>query len=322
MADQPHSRPALDPQCQAVVDAARNAGGSAFQQPDFRAVRAGYNRTTEVYAPPTPELARVEDMQIPADEMNPAIPIRIYRPRNAATPSPVVVFFHGGGWAVGDLESHDAVCRTIAARTDVVVVAVDYRLAPEHPFPAAVEDCERATRFVHQSAADLGLDGSRMALCGDSAGANLSTITARRLRDGNGPGIALQVLIYPGADFTATGGSLDENGTGYILTKASIEMFRGWYLPDPATWAHPDASPIKAESLAGLPPALVLIAGYDPLRDEGVAYTQAMRDAGVAVEMIEYPTMLHGFVRMGRLVNMASVALDDVAQAIRAALRS
>lgn len=321
MAEQHHSRPALDPQCQAVIDAASAGGGTPFQQPDFRAVRAGYNRTTAHYAPPTPELARVDDMQIPGDETGPAIALRIYRPRHAASPAPVVVFFHGGGWAVGDLESHDAVCRLIAARTDAVVVAVDYRLAPEHPFPAAVEDCERAARFVHANAADLGLDPARMILCGDSAGANLSTITARRLRDGDGPAIALQVLIYPGADFTATGGSLEENGTGYVLTRASIEMFRAWYLPDPATWSHPDASPIKADSLAGLPPALVLIAGYDPLRDEGVAYVQAMRDAGVPVEMIEYPTMLHGFVRMGRLVNMASVALDDVAQAIRSAFR-
>lgn len=319
MADQHHSRPPVDPQCQAVLDAAA-AGVSAFDKPTPTAMRAGYSAMTEGFAPPTPELARVEDLSVPAAGDDPAVPIRVYHPLGVPEPAPAVIFIHGGGWVIGDLESHDAICRILAARADAVVVSVDYRLAPEHPFPAAPVDCERATRFIADNAADFGIDPDRLALAGDSAGGNLAAVTARRLRDaGDGPRIALQVLTYPATNFTAEGGSLVENGKGYLLTKASMDQFRAMYLPDQSDWTHPDASPLLADDLAGLPPAIIQVAGYDPLRDEGVAYAARLREAGVPVQLVEYPTMIHGFLRMGRIVNIAQVGMDDAAIALRRA---
>ncbi|MDF1721693.1 MAG: alpha/beta hydrolase [Minwuia sp.] len=322
MPDQSHSRPPLDPQCQAVLDAAAAAGGFAFEKPDHRAIRAGYGATTAAFAPPTPDLARVQDMSVPANGDDPAIPIRIYHPVGVESLAPVVMFFHGGGWVLGDIESHDAICRILAVRSDAIVVSVDYRLAPEHLFPAAPDDCERATRFIAANAADFGIDPNRMALAGDSAGGNLAAVTARRLRDsGDGAGLVLQVLTYPATDFTAEGGSLVENGSGYMLTKATMDQFRSLYLADEAAWRDPDASPLLADDLAGLPAALVQVAGYDPLRDEGLAYAMKLREAGVATKVVAYPSMIHGFLRMGRLVNMAQVGLDDMAAALRAAFR-
>ncbi len=321
MADQHHSRPPVDPQCQIVLDAAAS-GGSAFQKPTPQAMRAGYASMMETFAQATPELARVEDLFVPASGSDPEVPIRVYHPPGIGAAAPAVVFMHGGGWVIGDLESHDAVCRTLAFRSDAVIVSVGYRLAPEHPFPAAPVDCERATRFIAGNAADFGIDPNRLALAGDSAGGNLAAVTARRLRDaGDGPAIALQVLTYPATQFTAEGGSLEQNGTGYLLTKATMDLFRGMYMPDEADWTHPDASPLLAEDLSGLPPAFVQVAGYDPLRDEGVAYAARLREAGVPVQMIEYPTMIHGFLRMGRVVSIAQVAMDDIAAALRRAFR-
>lgn len=315
-----HSRPPLDPACRAVLETMQ-AAGAGFQQNDVAAIRTGYERNPATEPPPTPELARVDDLTLPAGEAEPALALRIYRPVAAETPAPVAVFFHGGGWALGDLESHDAVCRIIAQRADAVVVAVDYRRSPEHAFPAAVDDCLRAVRFVAEEADVLGVDAGRMALVGDSAGGNLAAVAARRLSREDGLRFALQALIYPATDFTASGGSLDENGRGLLLTAGAIAMFRDWYLPDPASWQHPDASPLKADDLAGLPPALVQVCGYDPLRDEGVAYAERLRAAGVPVQLVEYPTMLHGFLRMARMVPAAHVAFDDIAAALRQAFR-
>lgn len=321
MADQHHSRPPVDPQCQTVLDAVAS-GGSAFQKPTPQAMRVGYASMMETFAQATSELARVEDLVVPASGSDPEVPIRVYHPPGIGAAAPGVIFMHGGGWVIGDLESHDAVCRTLAFRSDAVFVSVGYRLAPEHPFPAAPVDCERATRFIADNAADFGIDPDRLALAGDSAGGNLAAVTARRLRDaGDGPAIVLQVLTYPATQFTAEGGSLEENGTGYLLTKATMDLFRGMYMPDAADWTHPDASPLLAEDLTGLPPAFVQVAGYDPLRDEGVAYAGRLREAGVPVQMVEYPTMIHGFLRMGRVVSIAQVAMDDIAAALRRAFR-
>lgn len=322
MSEQTHSRPPLDPQCQALLDSMAAAGGSAFDKPDHRAIRAGYASTTAMFAPPTPDLSRVQDLSMPANGDDPAIPIRVYHPVGVESPAPVVMFFHGGGWVLGDIESHDAICRILAVRSDAIVVSVDYRLAPEHPFPGAPNDCERATRFIAANAADFGIDANRIALAGDSAGGNLAAITARRLRDAaDGPSIVFQALTYPATNFAAEGGSLVENGSGYMLTKATMDQFRGMYLANEAAWQNPDASPLLADDLSGLPPALVQVAGYDPLRDEGMAYATKLREAGVATQVIAYPTMIHGFLRMGRVVNMAQVGMDDIATALRRAFR-
>ena len=317
-----NSRPPLDADCQALLDGMAAAGGG-IDQPDHHQIRAGYTAANAIFNPPTPDLARVVNSTAPGDGTSqPDVPIRIYRPRFAAPAGPALVFFHGGGWIMGDLESHDAFCRIVAARTDAVVIAVDYRLAPEHRFPAAVEDCEHAWRHVAENAARLEVDPARLAIGGDSAGGNIAAAVCRRLRDSGGPMPVFQALIYPATNFTAEGGSLVENAQGYFLTKAAIDQMAGMYVPDPERRKDPDASPLLAEDLSGLPPALVQVAGYDPLRDEGVAYAQRMREAGVHVDLIEYPTVVHGFMRMIKPVAMAQVAIDDYSAALRAAFRA
>lgn len=317
-----NSRPPLDADCQELIDRMA-AAGSGIDKPDHHQIRAGYTAANAIFNPPTPELASVDNSVAPGDGAGqPDVPLRIYRPRTAPAVSPALVFFHGGGWIMGDLESHDAFCRIVAARSDAVVIAVDYRLAPEHRFPAAVEDCEHAWRHVVGNAGRLGVDPGRLAMGGDSAGGNLAASVCRRLRDAGGPMPVLQALIYPATDFTAEGGSLVDNAEGYFLTRAAIELMASMYVPDEAAKRHPDASPLLAEDLSGLPPAFVQVAGYDPLRDEGVAYAGRMREAGVSVDLVEYPTVVHGFMRMIKPVAMAQVAIDDYAAALRGAFRA
>ncbi|WP_417519521.1 alpha/beta hydrolase [Minwuia sp.] len=322
MSQEKNSRPALDADCAALIEKMTAAGG-IFEKPDHLQMRAAYAKTNEIYNPPPRQMRRVEDGFVPGDGGDqPSVPVRIYHPDHATDPAPGLVFLHGGGWVLGDVESHDALCRTLAVRSDAVVVSVDYRLAPEHPFPAAVEDCEHAWRYVHANASEYGIDPARIAMGGDSAGGNLTAAVCRRLRDAGAPMPVMQLLIYPAVDFTARGGSLDENATGYVLTKERIEAMAEMYLQDRKNYASPDASPLLAEDLSGLPPALVQVAGYDPLRDEGLAYAGALREAGVAVELIEYPTVVHGFMRMIRPVAMAQVGIDDAAAGLRRAFRS
>lgn len=316
-----NSRPPLDADCQALLDGLA-AGGGGIDKPDHHQMRAGYNAANPAFNPPTPDLASGENSTAPGDGAGqPDVPIRIYRPRFAPAVAPALVFFHGGGWVMGDLESHDALCRIVAARSDAVVIAVDYRLAPEHRFPAAVEDCEHAWRYIAENARRLYVDPARLAVGGDSAGGNLAAVIARRLRDAGGAQPVFQALIYPATDFTAEGGSLVENATGYFLTKAAIDLVSSMYVPDAGARRNPDASPLLADDLSGLPPALVQVAGYDPLRDEGVAYADRLREAGVTVELIEYPTVVHGFMRMIKPVAMAQAALDDYAAALRRVFR-
>ncbi|WP_416896508.1 MAG: alpha/beta hydrolase [Minwuia sp.] len=315
------SRPPLDEDCAELIRQVER-GGSMFSKPDHHQMRAGYNAANAVFNPPHTELRRVEDVTIPGDGSDqPAVPIRIYRPDAVSDPAPAIVFYHGGGWVLGDLESHDAMCRILAKRSDAVVIAVDYRLAPEHPFPAGLEDCELAWNHLHAHADRYGIDPDRMAMGGDSAGGNLTAATCQRLKRDGGPLPVLQVLIYPATDFTASGGSLTENGSGYFLTKDQIDAMAEMYLGDRDNYSNPDASPLLCEDLSALPPALVQIAGYDPLRDEGVAYAGKLREAGVHVDLIEYPSVVHGFMRMLKPVAMAQVALDDAAAALRRAFR-
>lgn len=314
--------PTLDPQCRAVLDAAAAAGGSAFEQGGILDIRAAYDRTTAAFAPPTPALSEIRDLAAPGTGDQPDVPLRLYRPENAPAPAPCLIFLHGGGWAVGNVDTHDAVCRALAHKADMVVISVDYRLAPEHKFPAAPDDCEHATRWIFDNADQLGLDRQRIALGGDSAGGNLTAAVTLRLRDKGGPGLLAQVLIYPSVDFTAETESLSRNGDGYLLTARGIADFRDWYLNEAATeGALPDASPLLAASHADLPPAFVQVAGFDPLRDEGLQYAERLRAAGAPTRQIEYPGMLHGFLRMGALINMTHVALDDIATFLRQEFR-
>lgn len=304
----------LDPQCAALCAAAAKAG-APFDAGDPFALRRSYAATTASYAYDPGPLKPVTEISF--EGPSGPLALRAYRPHSAHAELPALVFFHGGGWVVGDLDTHDHLCRHLAFAGDVVVLAVDYRLAPEHPFPAAVDDCLAAFRWAHANAAELGLDPARVAVGGDSAGGNLAAVVCLAARD-DGPALpAFQLLIYPCVDFTADNASLRDNATGYLLTRTALEQFYDWYAgttQDRRDWR---VSPQWAATHAGLPPALVQTAEFDPLRDEGIAYAETLRAAGVAVEHRQYAGMVHGFARMGGRVDRGRRALDDAAAALR-----
>jgi acetyl esterase len=234
---------------------------------------------------------------------------------------PVLVYFHGGGWTIGDLDTHDVVCRQLAVESGCAVVSVDYRLGPEHRFPAAVDDCVAAVRWVREQAAALKVDPAKVAVGGDSAGGNLAAVVSLALRDAGDPPLAFQLLIYPATDMRAGAPSHTTNGQGYMLTRDSIAYYRGHYIADPAQWTDWRASPLLAASHAGLPPALVLTAGFDPLRDEGLQYADALSTAGVPTQYVCFERQIHGFITMGRVLDEANTALALCGSALRRALR-
>ncbi|MEO5839251.1 MAG: alpha/beta hydrolase [Acidimicrobiales bacterium] len=260
-----------------------------------------------------PEMAKVEDRKITASDGG-QIPIRIYWPTDAPGPHPVVVFFHGGGWVIGSIESHDATCKSLAAASGMVFVSVDYRLAPEYKFPTPPEDCFAATKWVVENAAEIGVDTSRLAVAGDSAGGNLAAAVALMARERGGPAIKFQLLIYPVTDFDLTSRSMIDNGDGYFLTRDAMEWFGGHYLASEDDRSHHFAAPIRAD-VAGLPPALVITAEYDPLRDEGNEYARRLQRAGVPTTSTCYAGMIHGFFSMTSILDKAK---DAQAQAVRA----
>ncbi len=307
----------LDPQCRAVIEAA-TVTGMPFDGADHIAVRAAYAATTAGYSHATGDLESVTDGIFPGPTST--VPVRIYRPHNDDPyAQPCLIFYHGGGWAVGDLETHDHMCRHLAHGASATVVSVDYRLAPEHKFPAALEDCIAAVNWVFESAEDLNIDPKRIALGGDSAGGNLAASVCIALRDAGGPNIAVQLLIYPAVNFTADNESLRENATGYLLTRAAMEMFTDLYLPNHAARSDPRASPQLRNHHADLPRAFVQTAEFDPLRDEARAYAETLMTAGCPVEYKCYPGMIHGFARMGAQVDAALTALDDACGVLREA---
>jgi acetyl esterase len=305
----------VDPQCQAILDAAAERG-SVFDARTADEARALYSASTDVFAPETPKLGGVEDRTIQGPDS--PIPLRVYTPE-ADGALPILVYFHGGGWVFGDIETHDAMCRIVADAAGCLVVSVDYRLAPEHKFPAGLEDCIAATRWCAEHGGEIGGDPARLAVGGDSAGGNLAAATAQAARDGGGPTLAFQWLIYPAVDFTADNASLRDNADGYLLTKAAIDWTLAQYTAGPGEAQDPRASPGLERALAGLPPALVQTAEFDPLRDEGEAYGAALKAAGVPVEIIRYDGMVHGFMRMGALVDRAHDGLADGAVALKKA---
>ena len=303
----------LHPQVAALLERVARSPLPAYHTVPAFVARRIYRDTRAALAPQAPELAEVR-----LHVFGRKLAVRSYRPVQDER-LPALVFFHGGGWTIGDLDTHDVVCRQLAAGARCAVFSVDYRLAPEHPFPAAVEDCWFATQFVFDHAQELNIDRSRLAVGGDSAGGNLAAVVALMARDQGGPPLAHQLLIYPATDQRCQMPSHERNGEGYLLTREGIRFFRGAYLPHEKDRADWRASPLLAASHAHLPAAFVLTAGYDPLVDEGRAYAERLAQAGVETSYREYPDMVHGFVLFGGVVDTANAALDECCRRLRAA---
>jgi acetyl esterase len=309
----------LHPQVAALLERVAQSPLPPYCEVPPTVARRLYRDSRAVLSPTPPAVDSVQLFLAPSAAG--PVPVRGYRPKgvNQDQPLPALLYYHGGGWVIGDLDTHDVVCRTLANAAGCVVFSVEYRKAPEAPFPAAVDDCLAALKYVAAGAAAFGIDASRIAVGGDSAGGTLATVMTLLARDAGGPAIAFQLLIYPATDLQMRFPSIDENGEGYLLTRDAITYFRGHYLTQPADWLDWRASPILAKSLADLPPALVLTAGYDPLRDEGRAYADRLTNDGVATEYCNYPDMVHGFITMGRVLDTAHIALEHCARALRAA---
>jgi acetyl esterase len=301
---------------QTLLDAMAQLGGPALSELPPAEARQMFRSMTALEQ--AEDVARVDDRLIPG--MAGDIPARVYTPQAAVGEiHGVLVWLHGGGWVIGDLDTADSTCRTLANRAGCVVVSVDYRLAPEHPAPAALDDCMTALTWTVENFELLGIDASKVAVGGDSAGGNLAALLCQRVRAEFGPEIDFQLLVYPVTDLTLSHPSIDENAEGYFLTKASMQWFVGHYLGD-ADPKDPAVSPLHADDLSGLPPALVITAELDPLRDEGQAYAQRLREAGVPVELLHYDGQIHGFVGMATMLDDGKDALDRAGAALRAAL--
>jgi acetyl esterase len=323
----------LDPQAQALIQLMADRGvPPVYTLTPVEARRAYLER--RFYSQPEPPAVGAALAEVRPLATDTGVPLRLYLPANpaatqAAAALPTLVYFHGGGWTIGDLDTHDVLCRELCVKAGIAVVAVDYRMGPEHRFPAAVDDCVAATQWVQQHAASLGLDNTRMAVGGDSAGGNLAAVVALVLRDvlgdilgarANTPPLRHQLLIYPATDMRAVAPSHTHNGSGYLLTRESIAYYRGHYIGEPAQYSDWRASPLLAPSLAGLPPALVLTAGYDPLRDEGRQYADALSAAGTPTQYLCFERQVHGFITMGRVIDEANTAVQLCAAVLRSAL--
>lgn len=290
----------------------------SFDQLGPERARREMRTQSKLAAPAKASVHRIRDARVPTPDAD--VPVRIYTPRASHERLPATVYFHGGGFVIGDLESHDSLCRHLAVRSGSIVIAVDYRLAPEHPFPCATEDACHAFDWTLAQADALGIDPARIAVAGDSAGGNLAAVVAQVMRDRGGPAPSFQLLIYPALDLTR---SLESHRTfraGYLLTEEMMDWFLAHYVTDPAHLRDPLGSPLVTRELAGLPPAHIITAGFDPLRDEGEAYADALRAAGVKVTDRCYDTLIHGFISMGGLVDAARHAGDDLAEVLRRAL--
>ena len=308
----------LDPDVLLVLEMIRMAGRPPFEQLTPNEAREAYMKSRAVLQPDPEPVAEVRNLSAPGPLGD--IPLRLYRPAGAGERAPALVYYHGGGWLLGGLDSHDVVCRRFANAAGCVVVSVDYRMAPEHPFPAAVDDCAEATRFVIARAAALGIDPARVAAGGDSAGGNLAAVMALMARDGTLPPLAFQLLIYPATDMTMTTVSSQTIGPGVPLTSATMKWFIDYYMPagtDRADWR---ASPARVASVAGTAPALVLTAATDPLRDEGIDYARRLEREGVRVTALHLSDQIHGFMSMGKVIRAADTAIDMMAAVLRRAL--
>ena len=307
----------LHPQAQAFVDQINALQRVPITELTVAEARAGLKGLL----PPSDEIVGgIADFEIPGGDGQ-ALRVRAYTPRDAGDGAlPLLVWLHGGGWVTGDLDSHDATCRALANAAGCKIIAVDYRLAPEHKFPAGLEDCYAAVGWFAAHADELGIHPRRIAIAGDSAGGNLAAAVALMARDRGGPAIAFQLLVYPVTHHAFDTPSYREYGNGYLLTEEGMRWNWNHYLPDAAAGLDPLASPLLAPDLRGLPPALVVVAECDPLCDESEAYAKRLADAGVPVECRRYDGMLHAFFTLGQVFDDGRVAVADAARALRRAL--
>jgi acetyl esterase len=297
----------LHPQVVQLLERAAKSPLPPFYEVPVHVARRIYRDTRAALSPRAPDVAEARLLIAPGP-----VALRAYRPAGSRPEEalPALVYFHGGGWVIGDLDTHDVLCRQLANGARCAVYSVDYRMGPEHPFPAAVEDCLAATAFVagrHE----------RVAVGGDSAGGNLAAVVALLARDAGAPSIAFQLLIYPATDQRMQHASIQRNGEGYLLTKQAMDYFQAQYLPRKEDFVDWRASPLLAKSLARLPPAYVITAGYDPLLDEGRAYAERMASEGVEVAYREYPDMVHGFILFGGVLDTANVAVAECCEKLR-----
>jgi acetyl esterase len=304
----------LAPEIRTLLETMAAQGGPAMETLPPSEAREAAAALAELAGPPE-AVARIDNRKVPGRAGE--IPVRIYVP-DGDGPFPGVVFLHGGGWIIGDLDTHDHVCRAIAKRAEAVVVAVDYRRAPEDPYPAALEDSVDATRWVADHAAELGIDPRKLVIAGDSAGANMATVVAAKARDAKQPAVALQVLVYPVTDLSSfETASHREFAEDHFLTRSLMEWFANGYVPRVADRTKPDVSPAFIADLSGLPPALVITAECDPLRDEGEAYAKRLQEHGISVTLTRYAGMIHPFLHFLAVTPSAYKAVDEIAAAVR-----
>ena len=307
----------LDPGAQRVLDLIKEAGRPPYETLDPETARELYRAGRFVLQPDPPSVAITRDLLAPGP--GGPIKLRLYRASGTRPEEklPAFVYLHGGGWVMGDLDTHDGVCRALANAARCAVIAVDYRLAPEHKFPAAVEDAFAAAQWISSNAGALAVDPARLAIAGDSAGATLAAAVCLMARDAGGPLLHLQCLLYPATDMAMTRASHRAFTTGLPLVHSTMVWFRDLYLRDAADRSDWRASPLRAADLQGLPPALVFTAGHDPLRDEGDAYARRLEEAGVAVTHRCFADQIHGFLTMGRFIAASHQAIGELAAALR-----
>lgn len=310
----------LDPQTKALIELVAKSGALPTHQMNPEQARQAYVSRQGIVQPEPAPVAKVDELKI--EGSGGEIGLRLYFPSPSdQKPSPALVYFHGGGFVIGDLNTHDGLCRELCNQANCVVISVDYRLAPEHPYPAAALDCLAATRWVRANAEMLQIDPTRIAVGGDSAGGQLAAVVALALRDDPNVNLAFQLLIYPVTDSLMQSDSIERNGEGYLLGKRDLEYYYNHYFQDLDVRREALACPLLADDLSALPPAFVLTAGFDPLHDEGLAYANALSKAGTSCHYVCFARQIHGFILMGKVIDEANLAVSLCASALKRAFR-
>jgi acetyl esterase len=308
---------ALDPSAAFVLEAFKAANRPKLETLSPPEAREASNAGRAAVQPEPPELASVENIAVPTPDG--PIPVRVYRPKTLAkTPAPALIFYHGGGWVICDLDSHDVVCRQMADQAGFMVFSIDYRLAPEHKFPAAAIDCIAATQWIVDNSTRFGIDKERIFAGGDSAGGNLTAVVTINARDNGGPKIAGQVLVYPATDMGMGHPSATNPDMDVLLSSTLMRYFIDHYLTGEADVDDWRASPLRIKDMRGLPPAFIITAGADPLYDEGLAYRDRLKEAGIDIAYANYPGQFHGFWTMGKLIPEANKLSSDIAAWLKA----